>query len=58
MRVAHFVHAYPERAETFISRQVEGPRARGHEVGVYTHGAPKGHYEEVASHRARPRSDS
>ncbi len=40
MRLAHFVHAYPESTETFISRQVEGLRARGHGVDVFTHGEP------------------
>ena len=41
MRLAHFVHAYPERTETFISRQVDGLCARGHRVDVFTHRAPR-----------------
>lgn len=41
MRLAHFVHAYPERTETFISRQVDGLAARGHQVVVFTHGPPQ-----------------
>lgn len=41
MRLAHFVHAFPERTETFISRQVDGLCARGHRVDVFTHRAPR-----------------
>lgn len=52
MNLAHFVHAYPERTETFISRQVDGLAARGHRVVVFTHGPPQGLDPDTAA-RAR-----
>jgi len=36
MRLAYIVGTYPQPSETFIAREVEGLRARGHEVHLFS----------------------
>lgn len=35
MQIAYFVHAFPSWSETFVSNQISGLRARGHDVEVF-----------------------
>lgn len=42
MRLAYFLGTYPQPSETFIAREVEGLRARGHAVRIFSLFAPPG----------------
>lgn len=42
MYLAYVVGTYPQPSETFIAREVEGMRARGHRVAVFSLFAPAG----------------
>lgn len=57
MRIAFFVHSFPEISETFILRQVTGLLDRGHDVRIFAHTAASDGpaHEAVAMYDLRSR---